>query len=218
MRVRVLIDIRLPLKQFKKIKKAEEVGGMVHFKYERLGTFCYLCGLLGHSDTHCPKLFDIPEDDGKHEWSPDLRPEAHRQTNSGSRWLRSASNPNWVTPSPIPAANQCGNSNCTMLGGNHDKYIKDHNDSSNNTVQLADIFRNPQCLFPQLNQSLKTNNKNEENMEEDMEELIVEGDRKQSRNNDTSRKENEHVKEGENPCNNDEHFLLAGRGGVRQGQ
>jgi hypothetical protein len=214
MRVHVLIDIRLPLKQFKKIKKAEEVGGMVHFKYERLGTFCYLCGLLGHSDTHCPKLFDIPEDDGKREWSPDLRPEAHRQTNSGSRWLRSASNPNWVTPSPIPAANQCGNSNCTMLGGNHDKYIKDHNDISNNTVQLADIFRNPQCLFPQLNQSLKTNNKNEENMEE----LIVEGDRKQSRNNDTSRKENKHVKEGENPCNNDEHFLLAGRGGVRQGQ
>jgi hypothetical protein len=55
-------------------------------------------------------------------------------------------------------------------------------------------------------------------MEEDMEEFIVEGDRKQSRNNDTSRKENKHVKEGENPCNNGEHFLLAGRGGVRQGQ
>jgi hypothetical protein len=67
MRIRVLVDIRLPLKKAKKIKKPGGEGKMVQFKYERLGTFCYLCGLIGHSDTQCPKLFEIEEDDGKRE-------------------------------------------------------------------------------------------------------------------------------------------------------
>ncbi|MCI08776.1 DUF4283 domain protein, partial [Trifolium medium] len=47
--VRVLVDVRLPLKRYKKIKKPEGESSIVYFKYERLGTFCYVCGLLGHA-------------------------------------------------------------------------------------------------------------------------------------------------------------------------
>ena len=25
----------------------------VHYKYERLPTFCFLCGIMGHDDKHC---------------------------------------------------------------------------------------------------------------------------------------------------------------------
>jgi hypothetical protein len=50
MRIRVLVDVRLPLKRHKKIKKQGDGSKLVQFKYERLGTFCYVCGILGHSD------------------------------------------------------------------------------------------------------------------------------------------------------------------------
>ncbi|MCI44459.1 hypothetical protein A2U01_0065698, partial [Trifolium medium] len=87
MRIRVLIDIRLPLKKSKKIKKPGGEGKTVVFKYERLGTFCYICGMLGHSEFRCPKLFNDP--DAKREWGPDLRAEMGRkQSGDTSKWLR----------------------------------------------------------------------------------------------------------------------------------
>lgn len=64
MRIKVQVDVRIPLKQEKKVKKAGGDWRTVCFKYERLSTFCFLCGLLGHSDKFCAKLFEMEEDDG----------------------------------------------------------------------------------------------------------------------------------------------------------
>jgi hypothetical protein len=77
MRIRVLVDVRRPLMRMKKIK----VKGNSHevkFKYEKLGTFCYYCGMLGHIEDFCKSLFSNPDDDGVRLWSSDLRADKRR--------------------------------------------------------------------------------------------------------------------------------------------
>lgn len=80
MRVRVLIDVRKPLKRLKRVKKPGGVAKEVMFKYEKLGSFCYLCGMLGHVEDYCERLFTLEEDDGHRLWGPDLRVEQRRNT------------------------------------------------------------------------------------------------------------------------------------------
>ena len=89
MRIKVLLDVRQPLKRWKKIQKPQGEWPLVHFKYERLSTFCYLCGMLGHSEKFCNKLFLITDGDIKREWSTDLRVPVRRGSEyGGERWLR----------------------------------------------------------------------------------------------------------------------------------
>ncbi|MBA0761693.1 hypothetical protein Gotri_024306 [Gossypium trilobum] len=54
MRIKVLIDVRMPLKQRKRIMVSSSKQVYVKFKYEKLKLFCFLCGCLGHSDNFCP--------------------------------------------------------------------------------------------------------------------------------------------------------------------
>ena len=58
MRIRVAIDVRKPLKQCMRIKKVGGEWAWITFKYERLSMFCFLCGMIGHCDRFCEKLFD----------------------------------------------------------------------------------------------------------------------------------------------------------------
>jgi 14-3-3 protein epsilon len=64
MRLKVHININNPLQQSWKVRANEGNYVQILFKYERLGIFCYLCGVLGHTDKVCPKLFDMEQDDG----------------------------------------------------------------------------------------------------------------------------------------------------------
>lgn len=57
MRIRVKLDVRKPLKRGKKLRLDDGEVKTVRFKYERLTVFCFLCGLLGHLDSSCEKLF-----------------------------------------------------------------------------------------------------------------------------------------------------------------
>jgi hypothetical protein len=99
MRIRVMVDVRRPLVKTKKVKKKGDEGGVVNFKYERLGIFCYYCGLLGHTDDSCDKLYSVESDDGIREWGPELRPEVRRRgQESGGRWLREDEQVMWQTP------------------------------------------------------------------------------------------------------------------------
>ncbi|XP_073030797.1 uncharacterized protein At4g02000-like [Primulina eburnea] len=86
MRIRVTFDVREPLKRFKKIRKQGGDWVIVNFKYERLTQFCFICGLLGHMDRFCDKLFNTPEADIKKEWGTWLRAPTRKTTNiEGSR-------------------------------------------------------------------------------------------------------------------------------------
>ncbi|XP_058732616.1 uncharacterized protein LOC131604171 [Vicia villosa] len=64
MRIRVKVDVRKPLKQSTKVKNKGVDWCVVNFKYEKLSIFCFVCGLLGHSEQRCEVQFAMTEDDG----------------------------------------------------------------------------------------------------------------------------------------------------------
>ncbi|XP_074352306.1 uncharacterized protein At4g02000-like [Apium graveolens] len=61
MRIRVTLDINKPLKRRMKIRKSGNEWIWITFKYENVPTFCFICGLMGHSDKFCSRIFDTPE-------------------------------------------------------------------------------------------------------------------------------------------------------------
>ncbi|XP_019161420.1 PREDICTED: uncharacterized protein LOC109158056 [Ipomoea nil] len=54
-RVRVSMPVDKPLKRRMKLIRRDKSWGWVNFKYERLHTFCFFCGLLGHLEKFCLK-------------------------------------------------------------------------------------------------------------------------------------------------------------------
>ena len=88
MRIRVRLDVRLPLLRWKKIRKADAGLVIVRFQYEWLGVFCYLCGLIGHTDVFCPRLFHEFEQEVKPEWGAWLKAPVRRHAQVVDKWLR----------------------------------------------------------------------------------------------------------------------------------
>lgn len=52
-------------------------------KYEHLGIFCNLYGIMGHIDEFCEKLLSIAKDDGTRQWSSNIRAEVQNVTRIG---------------------------------------------------------------------------------------------------------------------------------------
>ncbi|CAK8568524.1 unnamed protein product [Lathyrus sativus] len=90
MRLRVKIDVWKPLKKQTRVKNKGGEWCTVSFKYERLGIFCFVCGILGHTEQRCEVRFAMTKDNGVREWSNELRAE-NRRINGGqsSKWLKS---------------------------------------------------------------------------------------------------------------------------------
>uniref|UniRef100_A0A2C9V801 CCHC-type domain-containing protein n=1 Tax=Manihot esculenta TaxID=3983 RepID=A0A2C9V801_MANES len=83
--IRVDVDVRLPLKRKLQVRKPKGAWQWVHFKYEKLNIFCYFCGILGHTDRSCSKLFDVPNfPRDKFAYAAVRQPPA-----IGAKWLRS---------------------------------------------------------------------------------------------------------------------------------
>jgi hypothetical protein len=88
MRIKVRIDIRQPLKKESRVKNQGGNWCTVHFKYEKLGVFCFVCGIIGHGENRCAVRFSMVEDDGSRAWSKDLRAEPRRRGGrQTSKWL-----------------------------------------------------------------------------------------------------------------------------------
>jgi hypothetical protein len=89
MRLKVRIDVTAPLKKQWQVRTSNGNYVTIVFKYEKLGVFCYRCGLLGHTDKVCPQLFELDSDDGVRAWGMDLRPSVLRVgTAATNRWLQ----------------------------------------------------------------------------------------------------------------------------------
>ncbi|XP_019158899.1 PREDICTED: uncharacterized protein LOC109155722 [Ipomoea nil] len=54
-RVRVALDVAKALKKQMKLKKDNCGWAVIDFKYKRMPTFCFFCGVLGHGDRLCHK-------------------------------------------------------------------------------------------------------------------------------------------------------------------
>ncbi|XP_074329726.1 uncharacterized protein LOC141667192 [Apium graveolens] len=88
-RVRVRIDINKPLRRKMKLKKKGGDWFWVNFKYEHAPTFCFICGIIGHSERFCPKLFQQEEDIVERPYGAWLRAAPRRSViNFGAKWLR----------------------------------------------------------------------------------------------------------------------------------
>ncbi|KAH9802749.1 reverse transcriptase domain-containing protein [Citrus sinensis] len=91
MRLRVTLDVRKPLKRRMRLKRTGGEWFWVDFKYERLNVFCFICGLLGHTDRNCPSLYDGVDVNAPRPYGIWLKAASRRGLlNSGDRWLRTA--------------------------------------------------------------------------------------------------------------------------------
>jgi len=75
MRLRVAMNVTEPLKQCWEFETDGADPVTVFFKHENLGNFCYVCGLLGHTDGFCPKRFEKGFTEGTKKWGPSLKAE-----------------------------------------------------------------------------------------------------------------------------------------------
>ncbi|XP_074327899.1 uncharacterized protein LOC141665815 [Apium graveolens] len=92
-RIRVMINVEKPLKRRLKIKREGDSWNWVNFKYERLGTFCFVCGILGHSERDCNIINENPDKVVDKAYGVWLRAPSKNATksNAGARWLRTTS-------------------------------------------------------------------------------------------------------------------------------
>lgn len=73
MRLKIRVDIRKPLKRKKKILKKDRTEVVVNCKYERLSDFCFICGMLSHTERFCKKKFEGDGVSISKEWGSWLR-------------------------------------------------------------------------------------------------------------------------------------------------
>ena len=62
MRVRVKVDLDKPFKRRMKIRKSGTKWYWINFKYENVPMFCFICGLIGHSDRFRARIFETHEE------------------------------------------------------------------------------------------------------------------------------------------------------------
>ena len=90
MRIRVSLDVRKPLKRRMKLKKFGNEWIWIDFKYECLHVFCFICGLLGHTEKQCPSLYDCHESTITKPYGQWMKASTRRNNmNSSEKWLRS---------------------------------------------------------------------------------------------------------------------------------
>jgi hypothetical protein len=89
MRLKVRFDIRQPLKIGNKIKANEGEWCVVNFKYEKLGTLCFVCGVLEHNENNCEVRFSQPDVMIPKRWANTIRAVPWRPGGrTSSQWLR----------------------------------------------------------------------------------------------------------------------------------
>lgn len=83
-----------PLKRRMKIKRERGNWSWINFKYERLSTFCFVCGISGHAEKDCAVVYANPDKEIEKAYGPWLRAQTRNaQMNSGAIWLRNSTVP-----------------------------------------------------------------------------------------------------------------------------
>lgn len=162
LRVRVTMDLSKPLKRRMKIRMTGNDWFWIAFKYENVPTFCFICGLLGHSDKFCSRLFDTSEGEIVRPYGPWMRAPFRRQTSLiGAKWLREGGDadrnlPTEFTrdsqnPTGIPAQNQ----GLDMNGEGLDRHNENQGNVTNQVQQKGEksSFSNEGELQENNNQS-----------------------------------------------------------------
>ncbi|XP_019150968.1 PREDICTED: uncharacterized protein LOC109147766 [Ipomoea nil] len=87
-RIRVSVDITKPLLCKMRIRKTGEEWSWISFQYECLPNFCFLYGILGHTEKFCSKPFDEVWQGGEKLYGAWMRVASRRAPPAaGQRWL-----------------------------------------------------------------------------------------------------------------------------------
>ncbi|XP_019149880.1 PREDICTED: uncharacterized protein LOC109146685 [Ipomoea nil] len=87
-RIRVRLEVQTPLKRRMKMHRKDGTVQWINFKYERLGTFCFCCGVLGHSEKFCRKVYEEGVTPEEYPYGAWMRAGARRQARPiGAKWL-----------------------------------------------------------------------------------------------------------------------------------
>ncbi|XP_019154318.1 PREDICTED: uncharacterized protein LOC109150794 [Ipomoea nil] len=93
-RIRVCMSMDKPLKRRMKLIRRDKSWGWVNFKYERLHTFCFFCGLLGHSEKFCLKARNSTLTPEQYPYGVWMRAgQARGPRPVGESWLLTADDP-----------------------------------------------------------------------------------------------------------------------------
>lgn len=96
MRVRIIVDVRQPLKRKKKICMKNGPKCIVQCKYEKLRDFCFVCGLVTHTERFCDKKYNSTIKDEVREWGSWLRAPVRRSVGQDrSKFLRDEKDAVW---------------------------------------------------------------------------------------------------------------------------
>lgn len=79
LRIKVTIDISFPLKSQMRIKKPGGEWLWIQFKYERLPSFCFYCGRIGHTEKNFEEFFDNPQESEVGRYDSSLRASLKKQ-------------------------------------------------------------------------------------------------------------------------------------------
>lgn len=87
--IRVSIPLDQSIKGRMKLRKSEKEWSWVNFKYEVIPTFCFICGIIGHGERFCARIFDTPIENIEKPYGPWIRADPKRKTHTlVAKWLR----------------------------------------------------------------------------------------------------------------------------------
>ncbi|XP_019171421.1 PREDICTED: uncharacterized protein LOC109166976 [Ipomoea nil] len=87
-RMRVLLNVNVPLKRRMKIIRKDGSTLWITFRYERLNIFCFCCGILGHIDKHCKKAYEEGVEPDEYPFGAWMKAGPRRQVKPiGAKWL-----------------------------------------------------------------------------------------------------------------------------------
>lgn len=154
MRVKIRIDVRKPLKRRKKICRKSGQDFVVTCKYERLGDFCFACGLVSHIERFCRRNLDNRDGERKYEWGTWLRAPPRRAAGqSTSKWLREEGDADWV--GRIGRENRTAGSSGVNLGKQDNVEVVRRDFRNNFELQtVAPNLVNPNVIIGPENEEL----------------------------------------------------------------
>ncbi|KAA3460676.1 nucleolin-like [Gossypium australe] len=169
-RIRVMIDVKQPLKRKKRVCVNQNRFIYVQFQYERLSLFCFLCGRLGHSENFCPIRLTLSNQQVELGWDLSIRAALRRNEKGTSKWLREEIELNRGKNMEVDGETE---------GRNHEREITNERDQRRGMENMGRCVRHPRKLMGENNFE---NQESEEENGDEMEDIpidLVDGKKRQ---------------------------------------